>query len=542
MPAFKDEVMPDVKNEKESEAAPTQKIEVEGSFKRALDFLEETNKNLFITGKAGTGKSTLLQYFRDTTRKKVVLLAPTGVAALNIKGQTIHSFFGFKPDITKDSVRKLSARKAEMYKSVDTIIIDEISMVRADLLDCIDVFLRYNGRDADLPFGGMRMVFIGDLYQLSPIATGGEKKMFRHNYKSPYFFDADVFRDFHAEFVELDKYYRHSDPKFIELLNSVRNNTAGAKELRLLNERFDTSFSIGTSEGYITLVPTNRLADELNNAALKKLEGKQYNYIAELEGDFNQSNLPADEELKVKIGAQVMLLNNDKYKRWVNGSVGRIISIDRDDNGIDYINVELLGGSGVEVEKHTWELFRMSYDPAARRLVPEVIGRFTQYPMMLAWAVTIHKSQGKTFDKVIIDIGHGIFAAGQLYVALSRCRTLEGIVLRRKLEKKHIFTDWRVIKFLTRYQYSKSEEKMPLEEKVRVIRDAIDTKKSIEIVYLKANDEKSRRIVTPSKVGNLEYLGKSYLGMEGFDSKRNEYRNFRVERILEISIPKARKR
>lgn len=528
--------MPSAKNIKDQETSDAPKIEIEGSFKLALELLEKTNKNLFITGKAGTGKSTLLQYFRNTTKKNVALLAPTGVAALNIKGQTIHSFFGFKPDITLDSVRKLTAGKAEMYKNTDMIIIDEISMVRADLLDCIDAFLRNNGKDGRLPFGGMRMIFIGDLYQLPPVVTYGEKKMFKQHYKSEYFFDANAFKDFPAEFVELDRYYRHKDARFIKLLNAVRNNTAESDELRALNQRLDLSFNPGASEGYITLVPTNRLADDLNNAALEKLRGRQHTFHARLEGGFGERSLPAEEELNVKPDAQVMLLNNDKYERWVNGSVGHITSINKEADGTDYISVKLLDGSEVEVEKHTWEMFKMSYDPASRRLVPEVVGRFTQYPMMLAWAVTIHKSQGKTFEKVIIDIGSGIFATGQLYVALSRCRTLEGIVLKRKLEKKHIFTDWRVIKFLTRYQYAKSDERLPLQEKLRLIKEAIKSKDSIEIVYLKANDDKSRRIVTPSSVGNFEYLGKQYLGMEGFDSKRNEYRNFRVDRILEIRI------
>jgi hypothetical protein len=509
-------------------------IKVEGSFARALELLETSDKNLFITGKAGTGKSTLLQHFSSTTKKRVVLLAPTGVAALNIKGQTIHSFFGFKPDITVDTVRRLPARKAEMYRNTDMIIIDEISMVRADLLDCIDAFLRHNGRDSRLPFGGMRMVFIGDLYQLPPVVTYGERKMFRQHYRSEHFFDANAFRDFPAEFVELDKHYRHSDARFIGLLNAVRNNTAGADEMELLNERFNPHFVPGSSEGYVTLVPTNRLADVLNGAELEKVKGRQYLYEAWLEGDFKDGSMPAERELRVKIGAQVMLLNNDKAERWVNGSIGEITSIGRGEDGTDLIGVRLLDGSEVSVGRHTWELFKMSYDSESRRLVPAVVGRFSQYPMMLAWAVTIHKSQGKTFDKVIIDIGSGIFATGQLYVALSRCRTLDGIVLRKRLEKKHIFTDFRVIKFLTRYQYKKSEERIPLEEKVRMIEDVIKRKGSIEIVYLKANDEKSRRVVTPSRMGNFEYLGREYLGVECFDSRRKEYRNFRVDRILEM--------
>ncbi|MCL4365430.1 AAA family ATPase [Candidatus Marsarchaeota archaeon] len=509
-------------------------IEITGNFGLALDLLENTGKNLFITGKAGTGKSTLLQHFRSTNSKNIAILAPTGVSAVNIKGQTIHSFFGFRPDITIDTVKRLPARKAEMYRNIDAIIIDEISMVRADLLDCIDTFLRYNGRNPGLHFGGIRMVFIGDLYQLPPIVPSAEKRMFKQNYRSEYFFDARAFEGFQAEFIELDKYYRHRDARFIELLNSIRNNTAGPDQIRALNERCDSNFDAGVSDGFITLVPTNRLADEINNSSLMRLNGKKYTYDASSEGSFSAGSLPADEELNVKAGAQVMLLNNDRAGRWVNGSVGHITSINSTGRGDDTINVRLLDGSEVEVERHAWELFKFLYDPGTHKLMPEVTGRFVQYPLMLAWAVTIHKSQGKTFDKVIVDVGSGIFANGQLYVALSRCRTLEGIILRKRIEKKHIFTDYRVVRFLTRYQYAKSEEKMPLGEKVALINGAIKCKRRLEIVYLKSNDEKSRRIVMPSKIGNFEYLGRKYLGMAGFDSMRNDYRNFRVERILEI--------
>ncbi len=510
------------------------RIEITGNFKLALELMENTDKNLFITGKAGTGKSTLLQHFRNESDRNVVVLSPTGVSALNVLGQTIHSFFGFKPNITLDSVRRLGARRAEMYKNIDVIIIDEISMVRADLLDCVDAFLRYNGRSSNLPFGGTRMIFIGDLYQLPPVVTYRERKMFRQHYKSEYFFDAHAFEGFPAEFVELDRYYRHSDRKFIDILNSVRNGAIDSEQLKALNARFDPSFEPGISDGYITLVPTNRLADEINEAALEKLSEKRFTYMAESDGAFESKVLPADEELNVKVDAQVMLLNNDRQGRWVNGSVGRIIAINRDGKGKDAIFVRLLDGSEVGVERHTWELFRFSYDSAAHKLVPESVGSFVQYPIMLAWAVTIHKSQGKTFDRMIVDVGSGIFASGQLYVALSRCRTLEGIVLRKKIERKHVLTDYRVMKFLTKYQYMKSDERMPMERKVEFIRKAIKEGRGIEILYLKANDEKSRRVVVPSKVGTFEYLGREYLGMEGFDNKRKENRNFRIERILEI--------
>ncbi len=514
-------------------SADSRTIKIEGSFKAALEMLEHSGKNLFITGKAGTGKSTLLQHFISTTTKRVAVLAPTGVAALNVKGQTIHSFFHFGPDITVDTVKKLRGGRGSMYKSLDMIVIDEISMVRADLLDCIDAFMRLNGRSNSTRFGGTQMVFIGDLYQLPPIVSGAEAQMFKERYKSPYFFDAHAFRGFPAEFVELEKYYRHQDLKFIELLNSVRNNTATEEQIDALNRRFDPSFVPGLYDGYITLVTTNELADEINGANLDRLGGVVHTYNAVLEGGFGRNSLPADEELKVKEGAQVMLLNNDKQGRWVNGSIGRIISIN-DGKQQDTIMVRLSDGSEVGVTRHTWELFRFAYDAKTSSLSHEVVGSFIQYPLMLAWAVTIHKSQGKTFDRMVLDIGRGTFANGQLYVALSRCRTLGGIVLKRRLEKRHIWTDWRVVRFLTRYQYDRSDSLMPLEKKMEIIRTAIRNKGKLDILYLKANDEKSRRIVAPSRVGKFEYNGSSYLGMEGFDSKRNDYRNFRIDRILEM--------
>jgi ATP-dependent exoDNAse (exonuclease V) alpha subunit len=517
-------------------AGVDQDIRIEGAFKAALETMEHTGKNLFITGKAGTGKSTLLQYFRDTTKKNVAVIAPTGVAALNVKGQTIHSFFGFRPNTIIEDITRLSPRKSQKYKKLDAIVVDEISMVRADLLDCINHFMKLNGRDQNAPFGGVQMIFIGDLYQLPPIVTRREQGMFRKHYKSEYFFDADAFGGFDAEFIELDKHYRQSDAHFIELLNAVRNNTADDRHIAALNSRFDSGLDPGKASGYITLVTTNELADRINSANLARLEGKAHMYAADVEGSFDNGYMPAEEELEIKAGAQVMLLNNDKYKRWVNGSVGVVTAINKggEGNGEDTISVRLSDGSEVDVERYRWELTRFAYEEGSGRLIPEVIGSFVQYPVMLAWAITVHKSQGKTFDKVIIDVSSGIFANGQLYVALSRCRTLEGIVLKKKLEKKHIRTDWRVIKFLTRYQYGRSDRSMPLKAKVETIKASIAAGKRLEIVYLKANDEKSRRIVKPIKVGNFEYLGKEYLGMQGFDSKRQKESNFRVDRILEL--------
>ena len=509
-------------------------IDLNDQFRHALDMMEHTSKSIFITGRAGTGKSTLLSYFRHTTKKKAVVLAPTGVAALNVKGQTIHSFFRFKPNITLERVRKVysSTDKENIYKKPDAVVIDEISMVRADLLDCVDAFLRLNGPRADRAFGGIQMVFIGDLYQLPPIVTGPEKEIFRSVYGSPYFYSARVFDSLEMEFVELEKVYRQHDEGFINLLNSIRNNSITEDGLELLNQRCIPEFEPCPEDFYVYLTTVNRLADQINSKELAKLDGTVYTFDASIEGRFGAGYLPTAIDLEVKVGAQIMMVNNDAYGRWVNGSIGKITDIIRDDDGEHIIVAELSDGDTVDITPYTWEIFRFFAEEG--QLQSEVIGRFRQYPLMLAWAVTIHKSQGKTFDKVIIDIGRGAFAHGQTYVALSRCTTVGGIVLKKPILKKDIWTDYKVVDFLTEYQYEKAEQSYPVNDKVETIRRAIENKAALQIVYLKPSDEKTRRIVMPEIVGEMEYRGKSYLGMRAFCMKRKEQRVFRIDRILEM--------
>lgn len=509
-------------------------IELNDQFRHALEILENTDKNAFITGRAGTGKSTLLEYFRNTTEKNVVVLAPTGVAALNVKGQTIHSFFRFKPNITPERVKRLrSSRDSEsVYHKLDIIVIDEISMVRADLLDCVDRFLRLNGPESDKPFGGIQMAFIGDLYQLPPVVTNNEKEVFQSLYETPYFYGARAFDSLEMEFVELEKIYRQSDKEFISLLNAIRNNSITAEGLEFLNQRYQPDFEPPPNDFYVYLTTTNKLAEEINSRRLAALKGSPYTFIGRIEGDFGQEYLPTKIDLQVKVGAQIMMLNNDTEGRWVNGTIGKIIDMSRNMKGEDVIIAELAGGDEVEVTPFTWEIYRFFVDGG--QLQSETVGKFTQYPLMLAWAVTIHKGQGKTFDKVIIDIGSGTFAHGQMYVALSRCTTLGGIVLKRPAMKKHIWTNYQVMDFLTKYQYKKAEQSCPVDDKIEVIRKAIEKEATLEIVYLKPSDEKSTRVVKPEAVGEMEYRGKKYLGMQAFCLKRNEERVFRVDRILEI--------
>ncbi len=424
-------------------------LEKNAEFLRAFDLFEHSARNIFLTGRAGTGKSTLLQYFRTSTSKNTAVLAPTGVAAVNIKGQTIHSFFNFRPDITPDTVGNIRLRRGqkEIYRNLDTVIIDEVSMVRADMMDCIDAFLRRHGPHSAKPFGGVQMILIGDLYQLPPVVMREERDIFTNVYPSPYFFDARCFAGLQVEFLELETIYRQKEDRFIALLNAVRDNALTADDLTLLNRNVNPSFEPAEKDFYVYLTTTNDLADRTNQARLSALKGKSFEYGGTVDGHFEARNLPTQEALRLKIGAQVMLLNNDSMGRWVNGSIGHIKDIIHSD-GNDAIRVHLADGADVDIEPFTWEMYRFVFDKEAGRIDSEIVGAFTQYPLRLAWAVTIHKAQGKTFSKVVIDIGYGTFSHGQVYVALSRCISLEGIVLKKPVMRHHILMDDRVRLFL----------------------------------------------------------------------------------------------
>jgi len=487
-----------------------------------------------IVGQSGTGKSTLLKYFLETTDKPAVVLAPTGVAAVNVNGQTIHSFFGFKPDITLSKVSKLQVYKKDLYKHLKTIIIDEVSMVRADLLDCVDKFLRLYGPNKRLPFGGTQMIFIGDLYQLAPVVASKEKNLFKEHYQTPYFFGAKVFKtsDFKMEFVELEKIYRQKDDKFIRLLNAVRNRSVTAGDLAWLNKQYRPDFESKDDDFYIHLTALNEQADAVNALKLDKLTTKLYSFKAKVAGDFGKEYFPTAEVLNLKSGAQIMLLNNDSSGRWINGTVGRILVIKKDEDGEFYILAKLQDGKRVKIYPHTWDIYR--YFLSGKEIQSETVGSFTQFPVRLAFAVTIHKSQGKTFEKAIVDLGRGAFACGQTYVALSRCVSISGLVLKQPIKPSDLRLDFAVVKFLTGYQYRLAEEKLPLEQKIALIEKAIKEKKNLEIVYLKGKDEKSKRRIKPLYLGEMEYEGYDFLGLEAFCFSRDDKRTFNVERILEI--------
>ncbi len=420
-----------------------QPLELNADFQYALDAIEKQGRHLFITGRAGTGKSTLLQLFRRTTRKKTVVLAPTGIAALNVSGQTIHSFFGFPPRfIAQSEIKKRRDRR--LYQNLEVLVIDEISMVRADMLDNIDYFLRLN-RENPAPFGGVQVVFFGDLFQLPPVvANEAEQTLFQLQYDSPYFFSAKVLEDFPIEMIELQKVYRQENRHFLKLLDDVRLNRIEYDTLAELNSRYQPDFA--APEFYITLCARNNRADDINRRELERIPLPTQRYLANITGDFGAHLYPTEAALSLKLNAQVMFVKNDPKRQFVNGTIGRIVKLE---NETATVMVEETGERRyVEVEALDWEILRYKTslsDPA--NIETEVIGTFRQLPLRLAWAVTIHKAQGKTFDKVIIDLGKGAFEYGQTYVALSRCRTLEGIVLSQPLRPNDIRTDERIVEF-----------------------------------------------------------------------------------------------
>ncbi|MCH2022715.1 MAG: AAA family ATPase [Saprospiraceae bacterium] len=418
-----------------------EELDINPDFKACLHEMEHTNNCLFITGKAGTGKSTLLRYWRKHTKKKVVVLAPTGIAALNIGGQTIHSFFGFPPrPLKKEEIKQRRNRK--IYESLDAIIIDEVSMVRADMMEQIDYFLRVNIKNYH-PFGGVQMIFFGDLFQLPPVIASLEEKMlFHQHYDSPYFFSADVFQnELDINMIELSLVYRQENRRFIRLLDSIRLQRIDEDDFYELNERYQEH--IEDEDFYVILSARNAEVDQINNQKLSELKTESFSFIAKISGSV--SVFPAETPLNLKVGAQVMFLKNDPKRRYVNGTVGKIHALDHNS-----IEVEILKTNGtisvIKVEPFEWDVIKHTINKN-NEIETQKIGKYTQYPLRLAWAMTIHKSQGKTFDRIIIDMGKGAFEFGQTYVALSRCTTLEGIILRKPLRPQDIFVDERIIDF-----------------------------------------------------------------------------------------------
>jgi hypothetical protein len=414
-----------------------------------LDFLATTNQPVFLTGKAGTGKTTLLRKIRDTTKKNFAIVAPTAVAAINAGGVTLHSFFQipFGPlvpvvDENADSNFKYSDEKTRLLRCLDLLIIDEISMVRVDLIDFIDRTLK-RVKGSNRPFGGVQVLMIGDLYQLSPIFHDAWHILGSY-YSSPYFFDSLIFRSTPMLTFTLDKVYRQSDPIFLDILNGMRENSLDTGLLAKLNERYDPSLNQEWKDDYITLTTHNQLVNEINQGCLEKLPGEIFEFNAEVSGDFPKDAYPTDEKLQLKLGAQVIFIKNDSSgkKQFYNGKAAKITAISQDSIKVTFTN----GGREIEVEKEIWQNVKYSLSDEENKIDETSTGSFSQYPFKLAWAITVHKSQGLTFDQAIVDVSTA-FTHGQAYVALSRCRSLEGLILKSPVVAENIITDAKVISF-----------------------------------------------------------------------------------------------
>lgn len=448
--------------------------------------VEKTDMSLFLTGKAGTGKTTFLREVVRYTKKKCIVLAPTGIAAVNAGAMTIHSFFQFglgpfvQGVIEPKSDFRINKSKLELIRHLQLLIIDEVSMVRADLMDHIDVELRRIRRNSK-PFGGVQLLMIGDLQQLPPIAHGGEDELLRQYYKTLYFFSSAALKSMKYSCIELKNVYRQTDRHFIDILNHARDCALTSQDISDLNARYVPGFSPKPEDGYIRLMTHNRQVDYVNETELEKLDSKPYTFVAAVTGTFPEESYPTANSLTLKMGAQVMFIKNDPERRFINGTLGEVKSIDK--NSIAVRLAE--SGTIIDVEPMEWQNIRYQFDEESKEISSKQIGRFKQYPLKAAWAITVHKSQGLTFDKAIIDV-HAAFSPGQAYVALSRCRTLDGLVLSSPVSASVFMRDNAVdaymnyisrpveeLAFSSCYEYFEYEKKLEPEvvapvEKVKV--------------------------------------------------------------------------
>lgn len=490
-------------------------------FQDALQLITHTRQSVFLTGKAGTGKSTFLKYICNHTKKKYVVLAPTGIAAINAGGVTLHSFFKlpFRPMLPDDPDLSLShgrifeffkypKEKRKIIAEVDLIIIDEISMVRADIIDCVDRILRVYSGNMRLPFGGKQLLFVGDVFQLEPVVPSDQKEILSLFYASPFFFSARVFKDINLVPIELQKVYRQTDSVFINILDRIRNNAARKQELDTLNGRYFPSFEPQNEDMYITLATRRDQVDFINEKKLAELPGEEYVSVGKIEGDFPESSLPTQLNLSIKEQAQVIFIDNDYERRWVNGTIGMVSGID--ENGNVYVLLE----SGVEhlVEPTSWRNYKYKYNEKEKRIEEEIVGTFEQLPIRLAWAITVHKSQGLTFSRVVVDLTGGVFAGGQTYVALSRCTSLEGLVLKSKISSRNIFIRKEIVEFSQIFNNQALIEKSIKESEA-------------ELQY--------GRAAQGFRQGNMKEAVEAFAAAV---SKRNELDNPMVQRLLRLKL------
>ena len=437
-------------------------------FQDALNLIQYTRQSVFLTGKAGTGKSTFLKYVCEITKKKHIVLAPTGIAAINAGGSTLHSFFKlpFYPLLPDDpnfslkggklhSFLKYTSAHRKLIKEVELVIIDEISMVRADIIDFIDKILRVYSQNMREPFGGKQILLVGDVYQLEPVLKNDEREIINRFYPTPYFFSARVFNEIELISIELTKVYRQTDKVFVNVLDHIRTNTAGAADLQLPNTRYNAKIEENESDMYITLATRRDTVDFINEKKLAELPGDSTIFTGEIKGEFPENSLPTQMELEVKPGAQIIFIKNDYERRWVNGTIGTIAGIDEDETL--YVITE--DGKEVDVKKDSWRNIRYRYNDKEKKIEEEELGVFIQYPIRLAWAITIHKSQGLTFSRVVVDFTGGVFAGGQAYVALSRCTSLDGIRLTKQITRGDIFVRPEIVNFAQRFNNRPAIEK-----------------------------------------------------------------------------------
>lgn len=430
-------------------------------FQDALNLIQYTRQSVFLTGKAGTGKSTFLRYICEHTKKKHVVLAPTGIAAINAGGSTLHSFFKLpfypllpdNPDFSLQRGRiheffKYTKPHRKLLEELELIIIDEISMVRADIIDAVDRILRVYSRNLREPFGGKQILLVGDVFQLEPVVKGDEREILNRFYPTPYFFSARVFNQIDLVSIELQKVYRQTDATFVGVLDHIRNNTVGATDLQLLNTRYGTQIEESEADMYITLATRRDNVDHINDKKLAELPGEPVTFSGEITGDFPESSLPTSQELVLKPGAQIIFIKNDFDRRWVNGTIGIISGFDPFEETLYVITDD---GKECDVKRESWRNIRYKYNEEKKQIEEKELGTFTQYPIRLAWAITIHKSQGLTFSRAVIDFTGGVFAGGQAYVALSRCTSLEGIQLKKPVSRADVFVRPEIIGFAERF-------------------------------------------------------------------------------------------